>query len=212
MQTLFFTVFAAAILICTGCETKLNTNKKRESYVLGQQIGGSLQNQGQKEIDPDILALAIKDFLEGKPSRLKSEEARQTMMVLEQEAKGRVASFLEKNKHIQGVKTTSSGLQYIIVNEGKGVSPKSTSTIKVHYRGYLMNGAQFDSSYDRGQPSEFVVNTVIKGWQEALLMMKPGAKYKLFIPPDLGYGMIAKPGIPPDSLLIFDVELIEIKK
>src|SRR5206468_4108344 len=113
-----------------------------------------------------------------------------------------------KNK--KGVKSTASGLQYEVLSEGKGTSPKATDTVKVNYRGSLLDGTEFDSSYKRGQPAEFPVNGVIKGWTEALQMMKPGAKWKLYIPANLAYGEHGRPGIPPNSMLTFEVELLEI--
>lgn len=121
-------------------------------------------------------------------------------------------AFLEKNKTQPNVKTTASGLQYIVVEEGKGKSPTDKDTVKAQYNGTLITGEKFDSSYDRGQPAEFPVSGVIKGWTEALQMMKVGGKMKLFIPPELGYGPAARPGIPANSVLVFDVELVDIVK
>ncbi len=120
--------------------------------------------------------------------------------------------FLAANKAKSGVKITASGLQYIVLNEGKGESPTSTSKVKVHYHGTLIDGTVFDSSVDRGKPTEFGVNQVIKGWTEGLQLMKPGAKYKFFIPQNLGYGASPRPGgkIKPFAALVFDVELLEI--
>ncbi|HWU43703.1 MAG TPA: FKBP-type peptidyl-prolyl cis-trans isomerase, partial [Bdellovibrio sp.] len=120
--------------------------------------------------------------------------------------------FMDKNKTAAGVKTTASGLQYITEKEGTGASPKKEDVVKVHYKGTLMNGEQFDSSYDRGQPAEFPVGGVIPGWTEALQLMKVGGKAKLFIPPELAYGPQGRPGIPPNSVLIFEVELMDIVK
>ena len=120
--------------------------------------------------------------------------------------------YLEKNKSAAGVKTTASGLQYIVEKEGTGPSPKKDDVVKVHYKGTLTNGEQFDSSIERGQPAEFPVGGVIPGWTEALQLMKVGGKAKLFIPAELAYGPSGRPGIPPNSVLLFDVELIEIVK
>jgi FKBP-type peptidyl-prolyl cis-trans isomerase len=119
-------------------------------------------------------------------------------------------AFLEKNKSAEGVKTTASGLQYIVVQEGTGKTPGLNDTVKANYTGTLINGTKFDSSVDRGQPAEFPVSGVIKGWTEALQMMKVGGKVKLFIPPELGYGASARPGIPANSVLVFDVELVDV--
>ena len=120
--------------------------------------------------------------------------------------------FLAENKKKDGVKTTASGLQYKVMKEGGGAQPKETDTVTVNYRGTLINGAEFDSSYKRGQPATFPVNGVIKGWTEALQLMKTGSKYQLFIPADLAYGARAVgPDITPNSALIFEVELLEVK-
>jgi FKBP-type peptidyl-prolyl cis-trans isomerase len=120
--------------------------------------------------------------------------------------------FLTKNKSKPGVKSTASGLQYEILKEGKGKKPTLKDKVTVHYTGTLVNGQKFDSSHDRGQPAEFPVNGIIKGWQEALQMMPEGSVYRLYIPPDLGYGAQAQPGIPPFSVLVFDVELLKVQK
>ena len=122
-------------------------------------------------------------------------------------------AFLAENKTKQGVKTTPSGLQYKVLIEGKGKVPTSNDTVIAHYRGSLINGTEFDSSYRRGEPMEFAVTRVIKGWTEALLMMPVGSKWQLFIPPDLAYGENVPRGsnIPPNSALLFDIELVGIK-
>jgi len=119
--------------------------------------------------------------------------------------------FLASNKTKTGVKVTDSGLQYQVITEGKGVLPKDTDRVKVHYKGTLIDGTEFDSSYKRNNPATFGVRGVIKGWTEALLLMKTGAKWKLFVPPELAYGPSGRPKIPPNSLLIFEVELLEIE-
>src|SRR5207302_10437867 len=119
--------------------------------------------------------------------------------------------FLEENKKKESVKTTASGLQYKVLKDGNGAQPKKTDTVTVNYRGTLINGTEFDSSYKRGQPATFPVNGVIPGWSEALGLMKPGAKWELFVPPQLAYDMQSRPPIPPGSLLIFEVELLSVK-
>jgi FKBP-type peptidyl-prolyl cis-trans isomerase len=120
--------------------------------------------------------------------------------------------FLADNKSKPNVKTTASGLQYEVITEGKGPSPKATDVVKVHYKGTLLDGTQFDSSYDRGQPAEFPLNQVIRGWTEGLQLMKVGGKNKLVIPSDLAYVPQGRPGIPGNSTLVFEVELIQIVK
>jgi FKBP-type peptidyl-prolyl cis-trans isomerase len=119
-------------------------------------------------------------------------------------------AFLAKNKSANGVKTTASGLQYQVMKEGNGVSPKATDNVKVHYHGTLLDGTVFDSSVQRGEPAEFPLNRVIPGWTEGLQLMKKGAKYKFFIPPGLAYGAQGAGTIGPNSLLIFEVELIDV--
>lgn len=213
----------SAMAFNTACErkVKLDTDMKKASYAIGQQIGGNLK---QQNIDFDAAALnqALKDAAAGK-NEMSKEDMQNAMMKLQemamkkqQEAADTNAKagkdFLEKNKSAEGVKTTASGLQYIMEKEGTGASPKKDDVVKVHYKGTLTNGEQFDSSYDRGQPAEFPVSGVIPGWTEALQLMKPGGKAKLFIPPELAYGPSGRPGIPPNSVLVFEVELIEVVK
>ena len=119
-------------------------------------------------------------------------------------------AFLAENKKKDGVKTLPSGLQYKVLTEGKGASPKASDTVSVHYRGTFMDGTEFDSSYKRNEPAAFPVNGVIKGWTEALQLMKEGSKWQLVIPPHLAYGEPGGPGIPPHAVLIFEVELVKI--
>jgi len=210
----------SAALVFTGCDKKLDNDKNKASYAIGQQIGQNLKNQNI-DFDADVIAMSLKDVSGGKTARLKPEEMQQALQKLQENinkkqteiAETNLADgkkFLEGNKSAEGVKTTASGLQYIVMTEGKGKSPTEKDTVKAHYRGTLTNGQQFDSSYDRGQPAEFPVNGVIKGWTEALQMMKVGGKLKLFIPPELAYGAAARPGIPANSVLIFEVELVDV--
>ena len=128
-----------------------------------------------------------------------------------EENKTKGDQFLAENKKKEGVQTTASGLQYKIITKGTGPIPKPDDTVKTHYRGTLIDGTEFDSSYKRGEPVTFGVNGVIKGWTEALLMMPVGSKWQLFIPSDLAYGPSGRPGIPPNSTLLFDIELISIE-
>ena len=213
---------AAVGILVVGCDKKpkLDTDLQKASYAIGQQIGQNLKNQNI-EFDKDTLAASIIEAASGKEARLKPEEMQAALMKLQEginkkqmEVADKNASegkaFLEQNKSAQGIQTTSSGLQYQIVSEGKGKKPTEKDTVKVHYKGTLVGGQQFDSSYDRGQPAEFPVNAVIKGWSEALQLMKAGTKAKLFIPPELAYGPTPRPGIPANSVLVFDVELIDI--
>ncbi|QDK46135.1 hypothetical protein DOM22_13670 [Bdellovibrio sp. ZAP7] len=213
-------VALAASTACTR-KVKLDTDIKKASYAIGQQIGGNLKQQNI-DFDSDALAQALKDASAGK-NEMTKEDMQAAMMKLQemamkkqQEAAETNAKagkdYLEKNKTAAGVKTTASGLQYIIEKEGTGAQPKKEDVVKVHYKGTLTNGEQFDSSYDRGQPAEFPVGGVIPGWTEALQLMKVGSKAKLFIPPELAYGPSGRPGIPPNSVLVFEVELMDIVK
>ncbi len=215
-------VIAVAALALTACnKPDLKSDKGQASYAIGQQIGQNLKAQNI-EFDANTLVASMKDAATGK-SEMTKEEIQKAMMKLQESAmkkqqeegetnKKKSAEFLEKNKTADGVKTTASGLQYMVIKEGDGPMPKKEDNVKCHYTGTLINGEKFDSSVDRGQPAEFPVGGVIAGWTEALQMMKVGSKYKLFIPPELGYGPAGRPGIPANSALIFEVELIEIVK
>jgi FKBP-type peptidyl-prolyl cis-trans isomerase len=222
MRRLLLVAPLAVFGLQMGCEKKpkLDNDMSRASYAIGQQIGSNLKNQNL-ELDKESLAISIKDVLENKPSRLKPEEIQQALTKLQETINARQATaatenaqkgkaFLDTNKAAAGVVTTASGLQMQIVEEGKGKMPTEKDTVKAHYKGALIDGKVFDSSYDRGQPAEFPVNQVIKGWTEALTSMKVGTKAKLFIPPELGYGPNDRPGIPANSVLVFDVELLDI--
>lgn len=213
---------AAAALVVGGCTKKLDSDKKKASYAIGQQIGQNLKNQNI-EVDADVVAMGISEAVAGKEGRMNKEQIQEAMQKLQESAmkkqqevaeenKKKGQEFLEKNKTAENVKTTPSGLQYQVVTEGSGSVPKADDVIKAHYKGTLVSGEQFDSSYDRGQPAEFPVKGVIPGWTEALQMMKVGSKFKLWIPPDLAYGPSSRPGIPANSVLAFEVELLEIVK
>lgn len=189
------------------------------SYSLGVLLGQNVKQLGLDKIDGPSLTQAIMDVLDGKPVTISAEQAnmivsneiaaaseRKAGPVLEEGKK-----FLEENGKRPGVITTASGLQYEIVESGDGATPGPTDKVTTHYRGTLINGKQFDSSYDRGQPATFPVNGVIKGWTEALQLMKEGDKWRLFIPQNLAYGERgAGADILPFSTLIFDIELIKV--
>jgi FKBP-type peptidyl-prolyl cis-trans isomerase len=222
MKLQFVLISLAAIIFSAGCTKKLDTDKKKGSYAIGQQIGQNLKNQNI-DVDADALAMAINDAAAGKESKLTKEQIQEAMGKLQEQTmkkqqeigeanKKKGAEFLEKNKTAPGVQSTKSGLQYVVVTEGTGKIPTKDDVIKAHYKGTLITGEQFDSSYDRGQPAEFPVGGVIPGWTEALQMMKVGSKFKLWIPSDLAYGPSARPGIPANSVLAFEVELLDIVK
>src|SRR5207245_5687071 len=191
---------------------QLKDQKDKVSYSIGMQIGFNLARQ-KVDINPDILAAGIKDSIAGKP-QLTADQVKDVMAQLEKDMeqkqkqlgeknKTEGAKFLEENKRSKGVKTTASGLQYKVEKEGTGPQPKATEMVTVNYRGTLIDGTEFDSSYKRGQPATFPVNGVIKGWTEALQLMKQGSKYQLFIPSNLAYGERAMgPDIGPNATLI----------
>jgi FKBP-type peptidyl-prolyl cis-trans isomerase len=218
-QIILAALAAAALVGCN--KPDLKSDKGQASYAIGQQIGKNLKAQSI-DIDPTTLSASLKDALAGK-SEMKDDEIQKAMMKLQENAmkkqqedgeanKKKSAEFLEKNKTAEGVKTTASGLQYKVITEGTGAIPKKEDTVKCHYVGTLINGEEFDSSVKRGQPAEFPVGGVIPGWTEALQMMKVGSKYKLFIPAELAYGASGRPGIPANSALTFEVELLDIVK
>jgi FKBP-type peptidyl-prolyl cis-trans isomerase FklB len=200
---------------------QLKDQKDKVSYSIGMQIGFNLGRQ-KVDINPDILVAGIKDSLAGKP-QLTPDQVKDVMAQFEKDMEQKQkqlgeknktdgAKFIEENKKNPGVKTTASGLQYKVEKEGTGPQPKGTDMVTVNYRGTLIDGTEFDSSYKRGQPATFPVNGVIKGWTEALQLMKQGAKYQLVIPSNLAYGERAMgPDIGPNSTLIFEVELMEVK-
>jgi FKBP-type peptidyl-prolyl cis-trans isomerase FklB len=200
---------------------QLKDQKDKVSYSIGLNIGFNLSRQ-KVEVNPDVLAAGIRDAIAGKP-QLTTDQVKDVMAQFEKDMEQKQkqageknktdgAKFLEDNKKKPGIKTTGSGLQYKVEKEGTGTPPKATDTVKVNYRGTLIDGTEFDSSYKRGQPVTFPVNGVIKGWTEALQLMKPGSKYQLFIPSTLAYGeRSVSPELGPNATLIFDVELLEVQ-
>ena len=205
---------------------ELKTPKDKASYAIGMDMGRSLK-RNEVDIDPDILGKAIKDLLTGQKTLMTEEEVRTTLTTLQQEMqvkrqekmktqgeknKKDGEAFLAENKKKEGVKTLPSGLQYKVISEGKGKSPKAEDTVTVQYKGTLIDGTEFDSSMKHGKPATFPVNGVIKGWSEALQLMKEGDKRMLYIPADLAYGETGTSGGPigPNSTLIFEVELVSV--
>lgn len=207
-----------------GAVTTLTTDKQKSSYAIGMNLGTGLHRQ---EIDIDSAALfqGIKDTLSSGKTLMTEEEATAVLAKLrtemqakakEQEAKNKKkgVDFLAANKSKEGVVTLPSGLQYKIITPGTGPKPTASDTVTCNYRGTLINGTEFDSSYKRNEPASFPVSGVIKGWTEALQLMGVGSKWQLFIPADLAYGARGTPNGPigPDSTLIFEVELLSIKE
>jgi len=210
----------------------VSTPKGKMSYAVGQEMGRNITNY-LIQLDPEAIAAGVRDAVAGNKALLNEQDAqaavndfRQQMQAKRSEQqkmmqeKNKMAGeknkkeseeFLAENKKKEGVKVTPSGLQYKVLKQGTGKIPTSNDTVIAHYRGTLINGTEFDSSYKRGEPGKFGVTHVIKGWTEALLMMPIGSKWQLFIPPDLAYGEMGRPSIPPSSALIFDIELIGIE-
>ena len=201
--------------------SNLSTFEDSTSYALGADLGENLKRQ-QIEIDYDIFLAGLIDGMETEMVRFDQKQRREIMASLQKNIRDKAKlegdtnlkiadEFLEKNKKSNSeVKETPTGLQYRILKEGTGSSPSSTDKVKVHYVGKLLDGTVFDSSIERGEPSEFGLNQVIRGWTEGLQLMNTGAKYEFFIHPKIAYGSRPRPKIPGNSLLIFEVELLDI--
>ena len=189
------------------------------SYALGLGIGRQLSQMGAADLNIDDFAQAVKDMIDGKAQQIvedffRKQEEKQRAEAAEKYkgAKSEGEKYLSENAKKEGVVTLPSGLQYQVLKEGNGKSPKATDKVVCHYEGMLIDGTMFDSSVQRGEPATFPLNGVIAGWTEGLQLMKEGAKYRFFIPYQLGYGERgAGASIPPFATLVFDVELIEVK-
>jgi FKBP-type peptidyl-prolyl cis-trans isomerase FklB len=230
MRTLHTLACILAIPGIIGCQTsgekkvKLESNQDTLSYSIGLNIGRGLRRDSV-QIAPEVFLRGVMDaFADSSARVLTDQQAREAIMMYQQERRTKQmmaqsekssvegTKFLEENASKPGVVTLPSGLQYKVLTEGKGKIPKATSTVTVNYAGRLLDGTEFDSSYKRGKPAEFQVNGVIKGWTEALQLMKAGSKWELYIPANLAYGSRgAGEVIPPNATLIFDVELIAVK-
>jgi len=233
-----FIQFAVAQKPTTAKKTKANSVKSTSvkppvskvdklSYAIGVNFAKQFQSKNIS-INPEMLFQAIKSVYSNLPVLMTDEEVMSTLQNFEKEMQAQMQnemkqgsqankekgrSWLAENKKRAGVVELPSGLQYEVIQEGAGESPLATSTVTTHYTGTLIDGTTFDSSVERGQPAQFPVNGVIKGWTEALQLMKPGAKWKLFIPSDLAYGDGGSPPkIGPGETLIFEVELISVDK
>ena len=212
--------------VCSAADkAEPKDQKDKESYSLGYQFGQALKGQGL-DLNLDIYTSGIRDALGGKEPQMSQEEIRATIMDLQKRtmatqqkslkeqgdknlAEGK--AFLAENGKKKEVKTLPSGLQYKVLSEGTGKTPRATDEVTVNYKGSLVDGSEFDNSYKRGAPANFRVDKVIRGWTEALQLMKQGSKWQLFIPPELGYGERGAGPVPPNSVLIFEVELISIQ-
>lgn len=208
-------------------EPKLDNPKNRISYTIGLNIGKDFASQ-EMEVDPEVLLMGVKDAMEGREPRLSEEEMIAEIQAFQQEMQARQMeqakelaeknlkegeAFLAENAQQEGVVVLDSGLQYKVLEEGDGPSPSVDSTVTVHYRGTLIDGTEFDSSYSRNEPATFPVSGVIPGWTEALPLMQVGSKWQLVIPPELAYGERgAGADIGPNATLLFEVELLGIEE
>ena len=219
-------ILAVTIISINTWATELNTDEQKLGYIIGMDIGNSLRQQGA-EVDLDALIDAISATYRNEELSMTPEEAaaireecvqkRQASQQAESAVSGQAnlvegQTFLAENKLKEGVKTTASGLQYKVLNMGDGAKPVATDTVKVHYSGKLLDGTEFDSSYARNEPISFALNRVIAGWTEGVQLMPIGSKFIFYIAPELGYGEAGGGPIPPNSTLVFEVELLDIEK
>lgn len=220
-------VFVLAGQVYGADESVLKSDKDKLSYTFGANFGKSLKQQ-EIEINQDVFVKGMKDGLSGGKLLLTDQEMKDTMTSFQKEMAAKQAekrkvlgeknkkegeAFLSANKTKEGVKTLASGLQYKVITEGTGKTPKATDTVVTNYRGTLIDGTEFDSSYQRKNPATFKVNGVIKGWTEALQLMKEGSKWQLFVPSELAYGERgAGPNIGPNAVLVFEIELVSVKE
>jgi len=201
---------------------ELKTLTQRLSYIVGENLAHQLRNDNL-ELDADVVALAVSDVMSGQPSRLTDAEKQNAVEQVQKESQAKQAAAQAKNKAAgvaylaenakkEGVTTTESGLQYKTLVAGSGAKPTPSNRVKVHYKGTLIDGTVFDSSYDRGEPIVFPVTGVISGWVEGLQLMQVGSKFELTIPSELAYGESGSgPVIGPDATLVFEVELLGIE-
>lgn len=240
MKKIFLMIFVSSIAFASYAQTKKPVAKKTAvkaktavaapttlksaldsvSYAFGTSIGASLKTTGLSSMNYEVLLKGLKDAFTGGKLILDQQQAQQCISeALTNANKGKFTAnitegktFLEQNKKRAGVKTTTSGLQYEVLTQGTGAKPTSVSdSVLVHYKGTLLSGKQFDSSYDRGEPITFTLNQVIKGWTEGVQLMNAGSKYKLFVPYNLAYGERGYgPDIPPYSTLVFEIELLKV--
>lgn len=234
MKKVFLFVFAAASTAMVFAQQKttkpvpktttpqpvLKTMIDSASYAIGYSLASFYKSQGVKNLNTSLVTKAINDVLGNKQALCDDNSANAMVTnylnkIQEEKSKSTIDAgreYLAKNKTRPGVKTTASGLQYEVITEGTGAKPAATDSVTVHYRGTLIDGTTFDASYDRGQPITFPLNRVIKGWTEGLQLMTVGSKYKLFIPYELAYGTHDQGPIPGGSTLLFEVELLDVKK
>lgn len=222
-----FALFVLAALISSPVMAQdVSSEKGKLSYAVGWDIGEDIKRRGA-EFDVESIIAAVRDSAAGKPSQVPSEEMTALLTALQQKVRQeqaaafqklaeenqvKSAEFLAANARKTGVVALPSGVQYRIIDEGEGARPGMESTVKVHYRGSKLTGLEFDSSFARGVPEEFTVNSVLRGWQEVLPLMKTGATWQVFVPPEMAFGARGNPPVGPNEALTFDLKLVEIVK
>lgn len=222
-----FALFVLAALISGPVMAQdVSSEKGKLSYAVGWDIGEDIKRRGA-EFDVESIIAAVRDSAAGKPSQVSSEEMTALLTALQQKVRQEQAAafqklaeenqvksteFLAANAQKTGVVALPSGVQYRIIDEGEGARPSMESTVKVHYRGSKLTGLEFDSSFARGVPEEFTVNSVLRGWQEVLPLMKTGATWQVFVPPEMAFGARGNPPVGPNEALTFDLKLVEIVK
>ncbi len=219
-------VFIALFAVTPAIAQDVTSEKGKLSYAVGWDIGEDIKRRGA-EFDVESIIAAIRDSGAGREPQVGNEEMVAMLTALQQrvreeqaeafqklatENQTASAQFLAANAKKNGVVSLPSGVQYRIIDEGDGARPGMESTVKVHYRGSKVNGLEFDSSFARGVPEEFTVNAVLRGWQEVLPLMKTGATWQVFVPPELGFGARGNPPVGPNEALTFDLKLVEIVK
>jgi len=224
MRFVLALIVSAILMAGPATAQDLTSEKGKLSYAVGWDIGEDIQRRGG-EFDVETIIAAIRDSGAGKEPQVPAEEMVALLTALQQKVRQEQAEafqklaadnqaksdeFLANNKAKNGIVALPSGVQYRIIDEGEGSRPNMDSTVKVHYRGSKVNGLEFDSSFARGVPEEFTVNTVLKGWQEVLPLMKTGATWQVFVPPELAFGARGNPPVGPNEALIFDLKLVEI--
>lgn len=230
-KKLLFLVFSAATACSAQAQTGktqadqnqvvLKTKSDSASYAFGLSVAEDLKSRGVKSLNYTLVARAMEDIFSSRSTPLNGEQRQKAIYSFLEQAGNELKAassvegkqFLEENKKKPGIKTTSSGLQYEVLQAGTGARPKASDEVTVHYKGTLLNGKQFDSSYERNEPLKIKLNQVIPGWTEGVQLMKEGAKYRFFVPHQLGYGERgAGSDIPPFSVLIFEIELLKVGK
>lgn len=224
MRSSFALSFLMILAAGTALAQDVTTEKGKLSYSVGWDIGQDIKRRST-DFDVEAVIAAIRDTVADRESQVPAEEMQALLTALQQQVRQEQVEafqaladenqtlseeFLEKNKTKTGIVVMAGGVQYRIIEEGEGARPGMDSTVKVHYRGSKMDGREFDSSFARGVPEEFVVNAVLQGWQEVLPLMKQGATWQIFVPPELAFGQRGNPPVGPNEALMFDLKLVEI--